>query len=449
MSNKVFVLDKNGKPLMPCHSARARKLMKQGRAKPVRRQPFTIKLFDRTEEESELQDISFKLDPGSKITGMALVVHGCKYNKLAWAANLHHRSYSIKKRLQDRAMYRKNRRNRKTRNRKPCYMNRSKPKGWLPPSLQSRVDNIETWVGRILRWTPASFIVVETVKFDTHSLSEGRKLYGKEYQQGTLEGWNIREYLLHRHDHTCVYCEGLSNDPVLEIEHVQPRSRGGTNRVSNLVIACKTCNQNKGNRMAQEWAQALTASNKADKIRKRNAENISKGKCPQLKDAAAVNATRNKIAEVVQSFGVPVEFGTGAQTKMNRSAQGYFKDHWVDAACVGEYGNDIKIANNRSLLDIQAMGRGKRQVCRVDRYGFPVSKPGRIKKVGGLQTGDIVKLTQTRGKYRGVYEGTISAVQSKGRASIKNNGNIICAPIYRFEIKQHFDGYKYEHKRNM
>lgn len=160
-SGMVFVLDSNRKPLDPCHPARARKLLKAGKAAVFRRYPFTIILKERRVADSTTHAHRVKIDPGSKVTGIAVVneVTG----RVVWAAELTHRGQQIRERLLARRQLRRARRSRKTRYRKARFNNRRRPSGWLPPSLASRVANIETWVKRLLRLCPVEAISMELV----------------------------------------------------------------------------------------------------------------------------------------------------------------------------------------------------------------------------------------------------------------------------------------------
>ena len=214
-TNSVFVLDKNRNPLMPCRPARARKLLASGRASVYRRQPFTIILHDR--EGGETQATQVKIDPGSKTTGVAVVAN----NKVVWAAELQHRT-NIADKLTARRQLRRGRRARQTRYRPARFENRARPKGWLAPSMHSRVNNVLTWVNRLRKYAPISNISLERVKFDMQ-LMRNPEIEGLEYQQGTLYGTEVREYLLHKFNHTCVYC---GKRPAVRgtIEHIVPRS---------------------------------------------------------------------------------------------------------------------------------------------------------------------------------------------------------------------------------
>lgn len=388
-----------------------------------------------------------KLDPGSRTTGIALVAEfPVQSHRIIWAGELTHRSQQTTKRLADRRAHRRVRRNRRCRNRPARFDNRRRSEGWLPPSIQARVDQTATWAKRLAARCPVSAIDVETTRFDVHALSTGKPLSGVEYQQGTLHGTEVREYLLHRHGHQCAYCAGLTGDPILEIEHVQPRGRSGSNRVANLVVACHTCNTAKGNRSAGEWAATLGKS-KLDQRRRANADRIEAGKRPSLRDAAAVNASRYAIGGEMKSFGVPVTFASGGRTKYNRASQGYPKAHWIDAACVGTSGEAVRLDPLAPVLAIRAAGRGQRQVCKMDRFGFPRARAGRCKRVQGFQTGDVVRLNQRRGKYRGVHVGPLAGVRRDGRMDVRTTRGTITAMARNLTRLARFDGYTYDEGR--
>ncbi|MEM6282908.1 MAG: RNA-guided endonuclease IscB, partial [Chloroflexota bacterium] len=155
---KVFVVDKNKNPLMPCHPARARELMKKGRAAVFRKQPFTIIILDR--EGGETQDTQIKIDPGSKTSGIAIVGDFKRGLRCIWATELTHRGATIRDNLLKRRILRRGRRGRKTRYRKPRFDNRTRPEGWLPPSLYSRVNNTSTWLNRLVKLCPVTHLAV-------------------------------------------------------------------------------------------------------------------------------------------------------------------------------------------------------------------------------------------------------------------------------------------------
>lgn len=443
---RVLVLNTDKAPLMPCHPARARALLRQRKAAVYRRVPFTIILKEQN-HEAVTQPIELKLNPGSKVTGIALVAAFAKRGAtVVWAAHLHHRGHVVKSALDSRRASRRGRRNRHTRYRAPRFLNRARPDGWLPPSLLSRVANVQTWTRRLIVAAPVSQLHIEIARFDTQFM-QNPDIKGVEYQRGTLYDWELREYLLYRHNHTCAYCGGLSGDHVLEREHVIPRSKGGSNRVANQVIACRACNEAKNSLLPSEWMGKLRAS--CSKLNQRRAANLAKiirGLRPSLKDAAAINALRYRIGDELKTFGLPVGFWSGGRTKMNRSAQGYAKDHWSDAACVGVFGAKVRIPCDFKPLTITARGRGSRQMCRTDKFGFPRTKAKSVKRVLGFQTGDVVRLVQPAGKHKGRYTGVVS-VRERGDFDIAVSGPSgkikITAPHRRFQLLQRDDGYVY------
>jgi hypothetical protein len=223
--SQVFVLDTNKQALNPMHPGRARLLLTAGKAALYRRYPFTI-ILKRATREPMLHPLRVKIDPGSKTTGIAVVNDAS--GEVMWAAELTHRGGHIKRALDQRRTVRRNRRQRKTRYRKPRFDNRRKRKGTLAPSLQSRVCTIITWVRRLIGLCPITAISQELVRVDTQVM-ENPDIEGVAYQQGELAGYEIREYVLVKWNHTCAYCDA-QNVP-LQLDHVQARSRNGSNRV--------------------------------------------------------------------------------------------------------------------------------------------------------------------------------------------------------------------------
>ena len=426
MSN-VFVLDTMYKPLDPIHPGYARKLLSSGKAAVSRRYPFTI-ILKREVEEPLTHPLRLKLDPGSKTTGIAIVNDAS--GEVVWAAELTHRGNHIKEALDARRGVRRGRRQRKTRYRKPRFDNRRRKQGWLPPSLESRIANILTWVNRLSRSCPLTAISQELVTFDTH-LMQNAEISGIEYQQGTLQGYELREYLLEKGERTCAYCG--AKDVPLQIEHIQCRKKHGSNRVSNLCLACEPCNKKKDTQDIEEFLKGKPA------ILKRI---LAQAKAP-LRDASAVNSTRWALFERLKATGLPVETGTGGRTKFNRMTQGLDKTHWSDAACVGASTPPILLINRVHPLRIKATGYGSRQMCLMNRYGFPRTKPKSAKVVKGFQTGDMVKAIVTTGKKIGTYVGRV-AVRASGSFNITTSAGTIQGIGYQQCITIHkTDGYSY------
>ncbi|AOY83979.1 RNA-guided endonuclease IscB [Moorena producens JHB] len=425
---RVFVLDKNKKPLDPCHQAKARELLKKGRAKVFKRYPFTIILQDRKIDNSVTHSHRLKIDPGYKNTGIAIVQEST--GRVTNALEIAHRGLQIKNSLESRRALRRGRRNRKTRYRKPRFLNRKKPEGWLPPSLMSRVFNIETWVRRLRKLCPITAISQELVRFDTQKMPNP-EISGIEYQRGELFGFEVKEYLLAKWGRNCVYC-GAENVP-LEVEHIVPKSRGGSNRVSNLTLACRCCNQKKGSDPIEKFLKKKPAILKGV---------LAKAKAP-LKDAAAVNATRWELFRRLKLTGLSVETGSGGLTKFNRQTRGIEKTHWTDAACVGKSTPEKLLIKGIKPLLIKAKGHGVRQRCRPNKYGFPKAHAPKAKFFQGFQTGDIVKANIPKGKYAGNYTGRIAIRHRPSFVLQTQPKKIDVHPKYLQTIFK-ADGYEYE-----
>ena len=421
---------------MPCTEKRARLLLERGRAVVVRLAPFTIRLKDRI--GGAVQPLRLKLDPGSRVTGLAIVRESetCDPETGAlvrveyglWFAELEHRGQAIREALEKRRHYRRARRVRKTRYRAPRFLNRTRREGWLPPSLQHRLDTTVNWVERLQRLAPITALSQELVRFDTQAL-QNPEISGVEYQQGELAGYEVREYLLEKWNRRCAYC-GATHVP-LEIEHIVPRARGGSDRVSNLTLACRPCNQRKANQSIEDFLQRQPA---------RLHQIQAQAKAP-LQDAAAVNATRWALLNVLKTTGLAVETGSGGRTKFNRTRLGIPKTHALDAACVGAV--DQVHHWNRPVLSIRATGRGAYSRTRTFNNGFPRGYLMRHKRVQGFQTGDWVRAEVPTGKKAGVHVGRV-AVRHTGSFNIQAQGGTVQGISYRHcRVLQRADGYGY------
>ncbi len=437
----VFVLDKQKRPLMPCSEKRARLLLQRGRAVVHKRYPFTIRLKDRV--GGETQPLRLSLDPGSKTTGLALLREtGDDQRHVLCLFELVHRGFQIRKALEQRLAFRRRRRSTNLRYRAPRFDNRTRRDGWLPPSLQHRVDTVMAWVDRLCRLAPISAISQELVRFDLQKL-EKPEISGVEYQQGTLLGYEVREYLLEKWGRECAYC-GTTDTP-LEIEHVVPRSSGGSNRITNLTLACHVCNQAKGNGTLDAFfatdkglkkrlkANGLSADTRLDRVQREL-------KRP-LRDATAVNATRWALYQALKATGLPVNTGSGGLTNYNRQRLCLPKTHALDAACVGPF--DRLHGENRPTLTIKAMGRGSYQRTRLNQYGFPRGYLMRQKQVKGFQTGDMVRAIVPTGKKAGTHTGRV-AIRKTGSFNIQTPEGAVQGISYRHCILiQRGDGYGY------
>ena len=308
-------------------------------------------------------------------------------------AELSHRGEIVHHALQRRAGYRRRRRSANLRHRPPRFDNRGRESGWLPPSLRSRIGNVLTWARRYARWTPLGRIEIERVKFDT-ALLQNPELTGILYQRGELCGWEIRSYLLEKFGRRCVYCRRV--ETAFEIDHVIPRSRGGSDRVSNLVLSCHDCNRAKGDRTAAEFGHP----------------HVEEQAKQPLRDAAAVNATRFALVNALGEVGVPIGTWSGGRTRWNRDRFGIEKAHCLDALCVGDVAG-VRVPASRTL-SISAQGRGSYQRTNVDASGFPRGYLTRAKRMRGEASGDLV-CARVPGhlKTAGVHAGRV-AVRASG-----------------------------------
>lgn len=416
----VFVLDKKKSPVMPCTEKRARQLLEQGKAVVHKMYPFTIRL--KTQEDFCLQPLTLKIDPGSKVTGIAVL----RGSEVILLIEIHHRT-NIKTKLDKRRTLRKGRRSRKTRYRQPRFLNRKRQEGWLPPSLDARVNQVINAVNKLLKLLPITSISTEYAKFDTQ-LMQNATISGVEYQQGTLAGYEVREYLLEKWGRKCAYCG--KEDVQLEVEHIIPKSRGGSNRISNLTLACRSCNLKKDNLTAKEFGYP----------------EIQKQAKQPLRDAAMMNATRWKLYNQLKQFKLPVESTTGARTKKQRIEQKLPKTHYYDACCVGTTPEELTISQSYVQL-WQATGRGNRQMCRTDKYGFPIAHRQNKKKHFGFQTGDTVRAIVPKGKHQGTHIGK-ALVRASGYFDIKHAGERICQGVSHkyMEVLQYANGWQYDKK---
>ncbi|MFF1682113.1 RNA-guided endonuclease IscB [Streptomyces sp. NPDC058256] len=442
-ARRVFVLAKDGSPLMPCHPGRARELLARGRAVVTRHTPFTIRLKDRTKEQSAVDGVQMRIDPGSKATGIAITDEKKEIDKHGAlvgvrrglvGVELQHRGQQISKALEQRAGYRRRRRSVNLRYRAPRFDNRARPRGWLAPSLRHRVETTVTMVDRLRRVAPVTEIHVERVAFDVHAMSAGRDLSAAEYQHGTLAGTEVREYLLAKWKRMCAYC-GATGVP-LNIDHIQPRCRGGSDRVSNLTLACVPCNQAKGSARIEDFLSSDP---------QRLARILGQTKT-QLRDSAAMNTTNGQLTEALKTTGIPVYWWSGGRTKWNRTTTGLAKTHTLDALAVGSLDHeqgDAIVRVPKQVLVVTATGRGSYARTRPDKYGFPRLLLTRTKRHYGYQTGDLVRATVPSGKRAGTYVGRV-AVRSSGSFNITTvQGTVQGIRHKRIRLLQRADGYAY------
>jgi len=309
----VFVVSEEGKPLMPCQPPIARLLLDQGKAKCVKRTPFTVKLLYKT--TNYVQDCVLGTDPGSSKIGSAVVSN----NKVIYAAEIEIRN-DIKKKMDRRRKYRRNRRSRKTRYRPARWKNRrnSKRKDRLSPTMVSKLNSHLKEINFVKSILPVSKIIIESASFDPHALKNPEVLKNKDlYQKGINYGFeNRKAYVLDRDNYTCQHCKGKSKDKVLHVHHIIFRSQGGTDHEDNLITLCKTCH---------------------DKLHAGEIKLKKRGKKKQLKHASQMNAIKTQLLKEV----FEAEITYGYITKACRQKLGLPKEHYIDAVVIACEGREI------------------------------------------------------------------------------------------------------------
>ena len=303
----VYVLNTEEKPLMPCKEAKARKLLKQNKAKIYKKEPFTIQLLFICENQT--QDIALGVDAGSKHIGLSATTE----EKELYAADIELRN-DIVDLLSVRRQNRRTRRNR-LRYRKPRFNNRvhSKNSGWLAPSIEQKIQTHFKAVEDIHKLLPITKIIVETASFDIQKI-KNPEIHNEEYQQGEQLGfWNIREYVLYRDNHTCQCCKGKSKDKILNIHHIESRKTGG-NAPNNLVTLCETCHKGYHN-----------GTIKLPKTIKRGVS---------FKDASFMGIMRWSFYNRLKEIYPNVFMTYGYITKNVRIKSNLPKDHYIDARCI-------------------------------------------------------------------------------------------------------------------
>ena len=420
----VFVLNKSKKPLDMISNAKARILLKNKLAVVVKAYPFTIRLRD-NRCGSQNRAYTVKLDPGSKTTGIAIIDNK---GSVVMLAELEHRGRIIKKNLDSRRAIRRSRRQRKTRYRASRFNNRTRPESWLAPSVKSRADNVINFIKKYKKLLNIAQIEIEKVSFDTAQMSSEIELYGVDYQQGPLYQNKLRDFIFSRSNGKCSYCGKQAQ----EIDHIVPRSKGGTDSVNNLTATCRSCNEKKSNLTLKAFG----------KLMNKDYSHLEPKKLP--KDAAIVQSARNYMVKEITKLVPDTTTHDAWRTKYNRDELGLPKQHYYDALSVGNT-QDYKFLTDK-VLQISAQGRGSRQMCRMDKFGFPRTSPKGSKSVKGFQTGDIVKAVVPSGLKRGEYFGRV-AVRSNGYFDIKTNKETAQGIGYKYcHIIQRCDGYSYNYK---
>ena len=305
----VYILNEKGQPLMPTNRhGKVRHLLKEGKAKVIKRCPFTIQLL--YSSTNYMQSITLGVDAGSKHIGLSATTE----TKELYASNIELRN-DIVKLLSVRRQNRKTRRNRKTRYRKARFDNRisTKKQGWLAPSIRQKIETHLKVVDNIHKILPITKIIVETASFDIQKI-KNPSIQGKEYQQGEqLDFWNVREYVMFRDNHTCQCCKGNSKDKILNVHHIESRQIGG-NTPNNLITLCETCHTG--------YHKGIVSLPKTIKRGMKLNHSIFMG----IMRWAFYNKLKEIYPNVLNTYGYI--------TKNIRIENNLSKDHYIDARCI-------------------------------------------------------------------------------------------------------------------
>lgn len=346
----VYVLDINGHPLMPTERhGKVKHLLKNGKAKVVKRCPFTIQLLYKS--LTYTQSIILGVDAGSKHIGLSATTN----DKEFYASDVGLRT-DIVKLISKRRELRRSRRNRKTRYRQARFDNRKRKDGWLAPSISQKIKCHIKVVENVHKILPITNIVVETASFDIQKI-KNPNIKDTEYQQGEqLDFWNVREYVLFRDEHICQCCKGKTKDKILNVHHIESRKTGG-NAPNNLITLCETCHKGYHNGTV------------------RLPKTIKRGII--FRDAAFMGIMRwafyNKLREKYKN----VSMTYGYITKNTRIENKLPKKHYVDARCISGhplakpsemiyYQKKIR-CHNRQLFKINTLKGGTRKRNQSER----------------------------------------------------------------------------------
>lgn len=348
---RVYVINLKNEPLMPTIPSKARKLLKQNKAKVVNRTPFTIQLLYATGETK--QDTVLGVDAGSKFVGLSVTTE----KQELFSSELELRN-DIVDLLSTRRQNRRTRRNR-LRYRKTRFLNRvkSKNKGWLAPSIEHKINTHLNIIAKLHKILPIRKIIVEVASFDIQKI-KNPNIEGEEYQQGErLNFWNIREYVLFRDNHTCQHCKGKSKDKILNVHHIESRKTGG-NSPNNLIVLCETCHNKHHNGEIEL--------------------KLKRGK--SFKDASFMGIMRwafyNKLKELYSNVSITY----GYITKNTRITNNLPKSHRIDAFCISGNVKAKRLTNwfyykkvrchNRQIHKANILKGGKKKLNQAKKYVF-------------------------------------------------------------------------------
>lgn len=329
----VFVLNQHGEVLMPCQPRKARILLKEKKAQIVKYQPFTIQLLYGS--YGYKQEVSVGIDLGAKHIGVAIQ----SKNHVLAKGEIELRD-DVKRNLESRKNYRRSRRNRKTRYRKARFLNRTstKKEGWLPPSIQSRIDNTFHWINRFCGLLSNPKLNLEVGKFDVQKMMNSA-IQGKGYQEGESFGYfDVRYYVLARDKYTCQVCK--KKNKILNTHHIIFRSKGGSDRASNLITVCTDChtyeNHQEG-KILWKWMK-------------------EKKKAPSFKETPFMNTIRKHIFSKYPNASITY----GSVTTPKRKDLGLEKTHYNDALVIS--GIEPNWKDESGLFKIKQFRKKKRSL---------------------------------------------------------------------------------------
>ena len=311
----VYVLDKNGQPLMPTKRfGKVRRMLRDKKAKVVKRCPFTIRLLYEPETKI-VQEVILGVDTGSKHVGVACVGN----SKVLYQSQVELRD-DIKKKMDSRKMCRCNRRYKKTRYRKARFLNRrnSIRKDRYCPTIVSKCYGHEREIEFCKKILPIKDIVLETGKFDTQLMEKPWLQEHKwAYQKGVNYGYaNAREHALVRDKYTCQCC-GKKNCR-LEVHHIVFIRNGGSDTLENLITLCEDCHK------AVHLGKIVLKLKGKRRSNLRYANQMSVIRSMLLK----------KYPEAIETFGFV--------TKANRENLRVGKEHYLDACVIASGGLEFE-----------------------------------------------------------------------------------------------------------
>lgn len=317
----VFVLSKEGKPLMPCSPRTARKLLEEKKAKVLSREPFTIKLLFGS--SGYKQEVTLGLDSGSKVAAFAAIAD----DKALYLSEVKLRQ-DIRSNMDQRRAFRRTRRSRKTRYRQARFDNRRRDE-WLTPTVRSKMNSHKRELCFIKKLLPITEVIIETASFDIHKITNP-EVSASGYQTGRMKDfYNVKQYVLHRDGYMCKKCK--KTETKLQVHHVIFRSNGGTDSPDNLITLCSACHSN------------LHLSDTAEADLKKLASKRQKKHTLDATQVSTIRAFLKKEVVFTETFGY--------ETKYKREILGLHKTHYNDAICAGlSEGKKVHIAKGEYKL---------------------------------------------------------------------------------------------------